>query len=364
METNVTMTVSDNDSVNSDTTYNCACGYATLRLHNLNRHRKMCSTDVMKTMYLSQIAELKADKIQRDVTIERLNAELCNVKERLAAETARSQAQLHGFVSMALHQHPQPVYVPPPPPPNEPIKTVTRDAAIRHPVQNVSMTITENSTGNVSTSDDEKPRTIRGFIESCDNAYDIDTVFNWMTESLTIESFDSLAYESINDWIITRLNRFNFTVNMRPFHIYHDSHKSKLCYFYRVKEEGILKWYEVDRDTFHTKVFLRGLRSHLLGWAHPLYKTERECQKQIDDADRDEYERIKLNKCTNPDGSYRGDSDDYPEFGFRDGMNATADKLSTLMAVFQSQIHSDHIQSIMKLIKDVYEIKKHQINGL
>ena len=103
--------------------FTCACGYGTQRLHNLNRHRKSCNTDLMKTMYLSQIAELKTqntelktDKNQRDATIERLMLENCNLKEKLAAETARNQAQLNGFVSMAIQQHQPAVYTPPPQP--------------------------------------------------------------------------------------------------------------------------------------------------------------------------------------------------------------------------------------------------------
>jgi hypothetical protein len=70
----------------------------------------------IKTMYEDQLKQKDTQIAQLNIDINIVTAELCSVKEKLAAETARNQAQLNGFVSMAIHQHQQPVYTPPPQP--------------------------------------------------------------------------------------------------------------------------------------------------------------------------------------------------------------------------------------------------------
>ena len=113
--------------------FTCECGYVTRKFSNLNRHRMSCNTIIMKTiktMYEDQMKQKDTQIAQLNIEINRVTAELCSVKEKLAAETARNQAQLNGFVSMAIHQHQQPVYTPPPPtqiyvPPPPPIAAAT-----------------------------------------------------------------------------------------------------------------------------------------------------------------------------------------------------------------------------------------------
>lgn len=113
--------------------FTCECGYVTRKFSNLNRHRMSCNTIIMKTiktMYEDQMKQKDTQIAQLNIEINRVTAELCSVKEKLAAETARNQAQLNGFVSMAIHQQQQPVYTPPPPtqiyvPPPPPIAAAT-----------------------------------------------------------------------------------------------------------------------------------------------------------------------------------------------------------------------------------------------
>jgi hypothetical protein len=245
-------------------------------------------------MYLSQIAELKTqntelktDKNQRDATIERLMLENCNLKEKLAAETARNQAQLNGFVSMALHQHQQPVYTPPPqptqiyapppppivaaPPPPAPLTIAVAPAKepnIQMEIVSAKPATEEKIPRPKQYLDELKPIDINYFTEAFKNDEDYDEQtqegYRYLTEDDLKTTYEGGRYDSdrheywLLDIIERLINGYGEPLTYRSFHSIRDTKLNGYVMAFYENKEWIF-----DNELFESKFItcLRNMRT-------------------------------------------------------------------------------------------------------
>ena len=260
--------------------FTCECGGQYASISAINKHvRKGCRViqdRLVREGYLNTIRE-------RDSTIERLNAELCSVKQQLAAETARNQAQLGSFVSMAMNHHQQPYYPPPAPvqqpvyaaplPPPNVVAAAPPPPQIQASEPNITIEVSKPPEPKEKSEPVPKPKDYIDMLNPVDikeftelftrDDYDEETEegFSYITQDdfKTVLENGSYDIDRHNYWvldIVERLiNRYSTPLSQRPFHSIKDTKTGG--FIIGVYQDG--DWV-FDNDLFEEK-FLRCIRS-------------------------------------------------------------------------------------------------------